>query len=425
MTMGMLERLTFQAHVVAMAGYGAGLWLADRAFGHKRARAWRAMRQAADLASWASDQTHSILWFHCASLGEYEQARPVMAALRALEPDRTFLLTFFSPSGHAPVARRKPEFWREGTDRLAAIPLDTPRAVRQFLQPLSGNIALFATVKYEVWPVLLQALARSGTPTAMLAAHIPPAHWLGKWWAASYRAAWRRFDPLLVQTEASTARLAVLGIHGAVAAGDPRADRVLEIVAQAPTFPGLQAWREGQFTVVAGSTWPAEESGLLSNPPARLLLVPHDLSPEHLTSLKRELVSRNLVHLFTSEAGGAASAVPVDSVQVVVVDEMGFLAGLYALADVAVVGGGWGVGIHNTLEPAAHGVPIVTGPNLNRFQEAKDLQEAGALRVAQQPSDLMTEIRSFDDGAGHKARRCVEMSRGAAAAIAMRLASVL
>ena len=156
-----------------------------------------------------------------------------------------------------------------------------------------------------------------------------------------------------------------------------------------------------------------------------MLLVPHDLSPEHLTSLKRELVSRNLVHLFTSEAGGAASAAPADPVQVVVVDEMGFLAGLYALADVAVVGGGWGVGIHNTLEPAAHGVPIVTGPNLNRFQEAKDLQEAGALRVAQQPSDLMREIRSFDDGAGHKARRCVERSRGAAAAIAMRLASVL
>lgn len=415
-----------QAHAAAMAGYAAGLWLADRLLGHQRARAWRAMRQLdADLAHWAADQTHSILWFHCASLGEYEQARPVMAALRALEPARPFLLTFFSPSGHTPVARRKPEFWRDGTDRLAAIPLDTPRAVRQFLRPLHGRLALFATVKYEVWPVLLEALAAAGTPTAIFGAHIPPAHWLAKWWAAPYRTAWRRFSPLLVQTAESTARLAALGIHGAEAAGDPRADRVLEIVQQAPAFPGLQAWRSGGFTVVAGSSWPAEEAALLADPPSRLVLVPHDLSPTHLAQIKQQLTAHNREHIFTSQSGGALSVAPTGDVEVVVVDEMGFLAGLYALADVAVIGGGWGAGIHNTLEPAAHGLPVVTGPNIARFQEAEGLRQAGALRVAKQPEELTREIEAFAADAGEKALAFVSSSRGSAKRIAKRLQKVI
>jgi len=423
----MLERAMYRAHVAAMAGYAAALWLADRLLGHQRARAWRAMRrQDADLARWASGQTaSSILWFHCASLGEYEQARPVMAALRAIEPDRPFLLTFFSPSGHTPVARRKPEFWRKGTDHLAALPLDTPRAVRTFLRPLHGKLALFATVKYEVWPVLLEALAAAGTPTAIFAAHIPSAHWLAKWWAAPYRTAWRRFSPLLVQTAESTSRLASLGIEGAEPAGDPRADRVLEIVAQAPTFPGLQAWRSGRFTVVAGSTWPAEEAALLADPPARLVLVPHDLSPAHLAQIKQQLHAHGLKYLFTTETGGALSAAPAGDVEVVVVDEMGLLAGLYALADVAVVGGGWGVGIHNTLEPAAHGIPVMTGPNIARFQEAQNLRESGALRVAEKPENLMREAKAFASDAGEKALAFVASSRGSAERIAKRLQQVI
>ncbi len=420
----MIEQLTRVGHIAAMHLYGAALLLADRAFGHPRARAWRAMRRQAGLSEWADARPPgSVVWFHCASLGEYEQARPVMAAVRRSHPQFAFLLTFFSPSGHEPLTRKKPDFWRHESDWLSALPLDTPRSVRPFMAALDGRIALFATVKYEVWPVLLKALGP--VPKAIFAAHIPSGHWLTRRWATGYRATWRRFDAVLVQTQDSVLRLAACGISGAEAMGDPRADRVLDIASTAPSFPGLQAWRAGHFTVVAGSTWPAEETALLADPPERLVLVPHDLSANHLGQIKQQLLARRREHLFTSAAGGAAVVAPNDDVQVVVVDEMGWLAGLYALADAAVVGGGWGVGIHNTLEPAAHGVPVVTGPNISRFQEALGLRDNGALRVAQQPEDLRREWEAFAPAAGDQAKAFVLSSRGSAERIAKRLEQIM
>ena len=416
----MAQSISRLLHITALTLWD-GLLALLALFGHPRARAFRAMRGPSDdLAAWAATRDpRSVLWIHCASLGEYEQARPVMAALRSARPDLAFLLTFFSPSGFEPVSRRKPDFWRPATDHLTALPIDRPARVRPFLAALSDRLALFATVKYEVWPVLLHQLA--GTPRAIFAAHLPEHHWLSRPAAAWYRAAWRTFDPLLVQTPDSVTRLASIGIPGAIAAGDPRADRVLEIVDASPPLPALERWRGRAFCVVAGSTWPPEEEALIADPPERLLLAPHDLGTTHRSALRKLLRAHNRDFVFTSDLGGLAQITEIPTVPIVVVDEMGWLAGLYAHADVAVVGGGWGVGIHNVLEPAAHGKPIVTGPNISRFQEALTLRAAGALQTPERPEELMAAVRKFEPKAGEVARAYVEGSRGAAHKIASEL----
>lgn len=420
----MFERLTYGLHALALACWEGAISLAA-ASGSSRARAFRSMRRTDGLAPWAASRNpRSVVWIHCASLGEYEQARPVMAALRIARPDLSFLLTFFSPSGYEPVSRRPPEFWRPDTDHLAALPIDRPARVRAFLGPLTDCLVLFATVKYEVWPILLRELERAGVPRAIFAAHIPENHWLLRPYAAAYRAAWRRFDAILVQTPDSIHRLTDAGIPGARALGDPRADRVLEIVAACPKFPALEAWRAGKFCVVAGSSWPPEEEALIADPPERLLIAPHDLGTTHRAALRKLLKARGLDFVFTSDLGGLATATEIPQVPVVVVDEMGWLAGLYALADVAIVGGGWGVGIHNVLEPAAHGKPIVTGPNIERFQEALELRACGALKTPAVPEDLAKAWADFSEDAGAKALDWVSSNRGSARAIASALLSV-
>lgn len=409
-------------HKFVMAAYGGALKLAAT-FGHQQARAWRAMRSPEKrqaLQRWAAE-TDEFVWFHCASLGEFEQTRPVMEACRK-SSNRPFLLTFFSPSGYEPVMRKRPDCLGD-QDFVAALPLDLPGQLAPFLAAIGSKCKGFATVKYEVWPELLAALKARGIPRAIFAVHLPDDHWLARRGTETYREAWRTFNFIAVQTPDSAARLNDLDIPGAVVLGDPRADRTRAIAAEARSFPALERWASSGQCVVAGSTWPAEEKALIAACPRQLILAPHALDSAHLEALRQQLAA--LPHLFTSEHGGLSDMVDIPAdIQVVVVDEMGHLASLYALAQVALVGGGWGAGIHNTLEPAAHGVPIVTGPRINRFQEAQALQAAGALFTFADPSAAIDQIHfllthlSTAHSAGESARAYVAQSAGAADAIA-------
>ena len=362
-----------------------------------------------------------VVWVHCASLGEYEQGRPVIEAWRARHPEDAVLLTFFSPSGYGPLAARRPPWFRAG-DRIAALPADVPRDVERFLDTWEGRLRWAVFVKYEVWPNLLCALHRRGIRTALVAAHVVPGAWVLRPWGRGVRALWRTFSLVLVQTQNSTDLLAAVGIRSHPA-GDPRADRVLAIVAgteSAPSPPhdALTALRSGRLCVVAGSTWPAEEDALLASglwgAEALLVLVPHDLAPAHLDALRGRLAG----HRAAWWSDGPASWAEAD---VVVVDAVGHLAGLYRHADVAVVGGGYGAGVHNLLEPAAHGRPLVTGPRIGRFREAQLLHSAGALTLAPTPAALapalarLLALSAADRAAlGAAARALVASEAGAA-----------
>lgn len=364
-------------------------------------------------------------WIHCASVGEYEQAVPVIEALKAPDPDLPVLLTVFSPSVWEPLTARRPE-WMGPHDALMPLPLDRPGAVRTWLAAVDASrVAWCALVKYEVWPELLHQLHQSGVPVHLFAAHVTEGALPFKKWARVHRRAWQHLASVRVQDADSVARLAEIGVAATVL-GDPRFDRVLAVAAAASDAPEIQAlrqWVGRRRCVVAGSSWPAEEAALrrwweASGDDVALILAPHDVSPDHLHALAAQW----------PEAHRFSQGIPASG-RVLLVDGIGWLSRLYAVADIAVVGGGFGKGIHNVLEPAAHGVPILVGPETARFREAQELAAAGGLVRIQRPDEMAAVLRTWlraDDArsrAAQAARAYAESGRGAATHIARELES--
>ncbi len=375
------------AYGLGIRAYGlalrtAALWRAD-------ARAWVRGRVGGTeaLARRLEGLPHPRVWMHCASLGEFEQGRPLLEALLA---DPAFardgrkphaVVTFFSPSGHDVVAPRHPEW------TVAYLPPDTAPEARRFAAALDADLGL--VIKYEFWLHHLHAMAAHGTPLALVGARFRPDQvFFGPaWpWRRWFRDGLRRFRHLFVQDEASRALLAGIGLGHAVHAGDPRFDRVLDVVASARLPEGLRAFAGGGPVLVAGSTWPEDErllAGLAAERllPAgwRLIVAPHKVDAAHVDALMARLPEGAVRW---SRLGGA---VPADA-RILVVDAIGLLSALYGLARAAYVGGGFGAGIHNTLEPAAHGIPVAFGPRWRKFAEAGELLARGAA----------TEVRDAD-----------------------------
>ena len=342
---------------------------------HRRAVARVAIRREGQTAVLAH-RGAPLMWFHVASLGELEQAIPVMQAFRAAHPATPWLLTVYSPSAWHPLqAKGLPNAipgWREG-DLAAVLPDDHPGTWRTWLDTVPFRA--LALAKYDLWPNLLAACrARNLTVHAFAAA--PSSTRSNP--TPSTPALWRLLSSISVQDAAAAKSFARIGLTDHVTVdGDPRVERVLS----RPASP-LQAWTDwaasASQVVVAGSTWPEEERALRTldwHPDRRLVLVPHDLSSAHLAALDRQW------------EGGAIRATQWQVLEpearnrwsVVIVDSTGMLFDLYCIGTVAVVGGGHGTGLHNVLEPASAGLPIVTGPNLGAFREAHALQDLGAL----------------------------------------------
>jgi 3-deoxy-D-manno-octulosonic-acid transferase len=390
--------------------------------GHSRARAFCAMRSPHTLKA-LSNKTASNdqpwAWFHCASLGEYEQTAPVIDAYLSLHPATPILLTLFSPSAHTPLTNTSPPSWLRPTDHICALPLDTPLSVRRFLTSASYNFKFFAAAKYEVWPELLLQLSTPPIPSYVFAAHILPG-------AAQLRptpsgrflfTAWSRLTGILTQSQSSTSLLASHGLSS-TPTGDPRADRVLQLSTSSITPPSLLTWKGNSRLVVAGSTWPPEEHALANlswSPDLKLIIAPHEVNPSNIS---------RLLALFGERASLYSSGNLNSSI--LIIDSIGLLTSIYSLADLALVGGGFGAGIHNVLEPAAHSVPVITGPNKGRFREADALADIGALLIASTPTQLqflLTDILSPDNStklsySGKSAGYWVEEQSGAAEKIA-------
>ena len=308
------------------------------------------------------------VWIHAASLGEFEQGRPLIERIRAERPQYKILLTFFSPSGYE-VRKDFP-----GVDLVTYLPMDTPRNARRFLDIVRPKMAIF--VKYEFWGNYLRALKRRGIPTYIISAIFRPGQIFFKPWGGEFRHILRCFTRLYVQDEASKTLLAGIGVDNVTVAGDTRFDRVSNITQKLRSVPFIeQMAKDCKHVLVAGSTWPVDETmiarWLARRKDVKAIIAPHEFNPERLREL-RNLFGKETTYLLSQ----APNAKP-ENIRVLIIDSFGLLSSLYHYGTWAYVGGGFGSGIHNINEAAAHGIPVVYGPNNKKFKEAADLAACG------------------------------------------------
>ena len=323
-----------------------------------------------------------IVWIHSASLGEFEQGRPVIERIREQHPEYKILLTFFSPSGYE--IRKN----YEGADYVFYLPADMPSQVRRFLDIVRPEIAIF--VKYEYWLNMLAELRRRNIRTYIISAIFRRNSVFFRFYGGLWRRALRSFETIFVQNPESAELLAGIGFENVKVAGDTRFDRVAKIAGQARRIDLIDRFCGQNRVFIAGSTWAPDEELLLhlinDNPSVKFIVAPHEMNEERIA------------HLCAGVKGGAiryTKCTPLTSFgskQMLVLDTVGVLASAYGYASWAYIGGGFGVGIHNTLEAAAFGLPIAFGPNYGKFREARELV---ALEAAASVSDYEGLSRWF------------------------------
>ena len=354
------------------------------------------------------------IWFHAASLGEFEQGRPMMEQVKAHYPQYKILLTFFSPSGYE--VRKN----YQGADVICYLPFDTPRRVEQFLDLANPVAAVF--IKYEFWGNYLGELKRRDIPVFIISAIFRPGQSFFKWYGASYRRLLHAFNHLYVQDEPSKALLAKYGITNVTVAGDTRFDRVQDIrdaAKEVPLVDALARDEKGnkQLTLVVGSSWPQHEQFLLpffnGHKEMKMVIAPHEIHEEHLAAIEKAL-ERPCKRLST-----VRSAEDLKGVDCLIIDCFGLLSSIYRYGEIAYVGGGFGAGIHNTLEAAVYGVPVLFGPKYGKFKEAKDLVEVGGAFPVNSGEEfaacmkrLMTDAKALHD-AGEASGNYVSRQVGA------------
>ncbi|OYU82696.1 MAG: 3-deoxy-D-manno-octulosonic acid transferase [Flavobacterium sp. BFFFF2] len=308
------------------------------------------------------------IWFHAASLGEFEQGLPIMQAIKNKYPDYRLVVTFFSPSGYQ-IRKNHPL-----PDAVHYLPWDTPWDVRRFLNTYQPEMAFL--VKYEFWPNLLDSLYARQIPTFLVSGLFRPSQAFFKWYGGFFRKRLRTFTQFFVQTPASEQLLRNIGIQNVRCSGDTRYDRVQATVDRFEPFEGFEAFTQGNRVLVAGSCWPPEEALMFRfieehKPNLKWIIAPHRLDAASLNTLEAAM-PKPCVRF--SKRGQAN----LHEAKSILVDTMGYLSRLYAYGNMAIVGGGYGTaGLHNILEPAAFGLPVIIGPNHQKFPEAAALIEAG------------------------------------------------
>lgn len=318
--------------------------------------------------------TDRIVWFHAASLGEFEQGRPLMERLRKTHPEYKILLTFFSPSGYE--VRKN----YEGADVICYMPFDTPGNVASFLRLAHPEIAVF--IKYEFWHNYLYSMHRRGVKLYSVSSIFRPQQHFFKWYGSPD--VLRNFTHLFVQNETSKELLQQHGIKNVTVVGDTRFDRVLDIRNQAAPLPLVETFKNGRQTFIAGSSWQPDEQIYIpyfnQHKEWKLIIAPHVISEHHLTEIYSLLEGRKVVR-YTEMEHYQGDKSTRDSLlkeaEVLIVDCFGKLSSIYRYGEIALVGGGFGVGIHNVPEAAVYGIPVVFGPNNKKFREAQHLLKCG------------------------------------------------
>ena len=350
-----------------------------------------------------------IVWVHVASLGEFEQGRPLMEEIRRRHPDYKILLTFFSPSGYE--IRKN----YAGADYIFYLPIDTRRNVRRFLDIVRPEVVIF--VKYEFWLNMLLELGRREIRTFVVSAIFRPNSVFFRPWGGLWRRALKSFEAIFVQNNASKLLLGKLGHTNVQVAGDTRFDRVAEIAANAKRVELIERFKGDKLLFVAGSTWGPDEEHLLpivnENPTLKFVIAPHEMDEGRIN------------HLIEATRGGAVrytecnETTDFSTTQLLILDTVGLLASVYGSATWSYIGGGFGVGIHHTLEAATFGLPIAFGPNYHKFKEACELIEVGAARSFTTTDELRAWFAPLRDDAealkrsGEAARSYTQKNQGA------------
>ena len=336
-------------------------------FNEKVRKMWRGEREAFRILREKVDPKAQYVWFHAASLGEFEQGRPLMEQLRREHPEYKILLTFFSPSGYE--VRKN----YEGADIICYLPLDTITNARRFLRTVRPVMAFF--IKYEFWYNYLHILKHRHIPTYSVSSIFRPDQVFFRWYGRQYGRVLKCFTHFFVQNEISRELLATIGITDVTITGDTRFDRVLHIKEQAKQLPVVEAFVRGHCAFVAGSSWGPDEEIFIpyfnGHKDWRLIIAPHVIGEDHLKQIEKLLEGRRIVRYTSATEQNVADA------EVLIVDCFGLLSSIYHYGDVAYVGGGFGVSIHNTVEAAVWGKPVIFGPENQKFQEAQELKACG------------------------------------------------
>ena len=372
------------------------------ALGHRKARAmvrgqrdtWRILREKID-------PTARYVWFHAASLGEFEQGLPLIERLRREQPSRKILLTFFSPSGYEVRKDYK------GADVVCYLPFDSPTAARRFIKWARPEMAFF--IKYEFWRNYIDVLSKKSIPVYSVSSIFRPGQIFFRWYGRKYARCLRRITHFFVQNERSVELLRTIGVQDNVTiVGDTRFDRVIDIRNAAKPLPIVEQFirpSDGNtsqpFVLVTGSSWQPDEDILLDyvnrHPDLRLVIAPHVVNDAHIQEIEQKLTTPALRY-------SQATLENVDDYRVLIIDGYGLLSSIYRYATVAYVGGGFGVGIHNVPEAAVYGIPVIIGPNHQRFAEAMALIANGGCKSIENAEDFSVIMDDFLENPAHIAQ---------------------
>ncbi len=360
------------------------------------------------------------IWFHAASLGEFEQGLPVMEQIKLRYPGHKIVVTFFSPSGY--------EVRKNNTiaDVTVYLPLDTKANAQQFIALVHPELVFF--IKYEYWPNYLQELKKAGIPTYLISGIFRENQAFFKWYGGFYREALKTFGYFFVQNDRSKQLLQGLGYQNVAVSGDTRFDRVVTILERDNSLAFMEQFKNQQPTIVIGSSWPKDEALLVnyinqSASDIKFVIAPHNIKAEQIQALQQSITRKTV--LFSEKEGKNLA-----DYQVFIIDTIGILTKIYSYADLAYVGGGFGQpGVHNLLEPATFGIPIVLGPNYSHFAEATALVQLEGCISIKNPEELQDAFDQLLANAdirhekGHICGTFVQMNKGATAVILRHLSS--
>ncbi|MEO8238826.1 MAG: glycosyltransferase N-terminal domain-containing protein [Flavobacterium sp.] len=330
-----------------------------------------------------SDKT---IWFHSASLGEYEQGLPVIEKIKEKYPSHKIIVTFFSPSGY--------EVRKNNTvaDITIYLPLDTKKNAKRFLKSVHPELVFF--IKYEFWLNYLKELKTNKIPTYLISGIFRDSQMFFKWYGGFYRKALETFTYFFVQNESSKEKIEAIGFHNVIVSGDTRFDRVNAILERDNSLDFIQTFKNNQTTIIIGSSWPKDESLLITyinqtSENIKFIIAPHNIKADQILNLKSQITKSTL--LFSEKENKN----PADY-NVFIIDTVGILTKIYSYGTIAYVGGGFGnPGIHNILEPATFGIPIVIGPNYSNFAEATELVNLGGCMVISNQEELNQTFDQF------------------------------